>query len=208
MITDELKYTGLVDWGKPNSHVIECIEKLIAKRTLKKVLDLGCGSGRYVQYFAHQGVDVVALDINKEALLQLEKKIEEQDIRKKVKIIHIDCRNYQPISKFDLIFCSGLFEMFPIREKEDLCNRIKKWTAKNGYNLIRTLIEDRRATVFNHLVYTSYDWLIERYSKDGNWSIIKIDEPILKYDKHEIIPAGPVTLHIHVVGQLIAQRKR
>jgi SAM-dependent methyltransferase len=44
------------------------ILKLFKKHKVKRVLDLGCGTGRHAVYFAKKGFDVYGIDISKEGL--------------------------------------------------------------------------------------------------------------------------------------------
>lgn len=44
------------------------IFKLLKEKKERKVLDLGCGTGRHIVYFAKRGFDVYGIDISPQAI--------------------------------------------------------------------------------------------------------------------------------------------
>jgi 2-polyprenyl-3-methyl-5-hydroxy-6-metoxy-1,4-benzoquinol methylase len=57
--------------GKVFIGVQEDIPKILAlfkKHNVNRILDLGCGSGRHVIYFAKKGFDVYGIDVAKEGI--------------------------------------------------------------------------------------------------------------------------------------------
>jgi ubiquinone/menaquinone biosynthesis C-methylase UbiE len=54
--------------------------KLLRQRKTKRVLDLGCGTGRHSFHLARQGFKVIAVDNSSEALKILKRKIKEQSL--------------------------------------------------------------------------------------------------------------------------------
>ena len=66
----------------------------------KKVLDVGCGTGRWSKLFIQKGGDVLGIDTSKE-MLKLAKKV------KKLKTKYMDARNITlPANSFDFVFSS------------------------------------------------------------------------------------------------------
>ncbi len=58
----------LVDWPKRLAFERSLILRVLADAPSKRVLDLGCGTGRHARFLAEQGCEVVAIDASETAL--------------------------------------------------------------------------------------------------------------------------------------------
>jgi SAM-dependent methyltransferase len=65
---------------------MENVIKLLKKEGVKRVLDLGCGSGRHTVALAKAGFDVCATDISKEGIKLTQKWLEKENLRANIKI--------------------------------------------------------------------------------------------------------------------------
>lgn len=95
------------------------------------VLDAGCGSGFFSNFFAESGMRVVALD-NSEVALQACKKLCKNDI---------ECLNEDLLdqnlgknlkNKFDLIFSDGLLEHFNLRNQRTILKNFSEMLKPGG----------------------------------------------------------------------------
>ncbi len=79
-------------------------------RDCKRVLDLGCGPGIFLELLKESGIDAVGVDRN-EAIV-------EKARQKGLQVIHSDLFDYlsRTEEKFDGIFCSHLLEHLPFEE--------------------------------------------------------------------------------------------
>jgi len=59
----------MFDYSKPDSDIVELV-KVFKKEKVKKILDLGCGSGRNCRFLSSKGFAVVGMDISKAAIKQ------------------------------------------------------------------------------------------------------------------------------------------
>jgi SAM-dependent methyltransferase len=87
-------------------------------RDCKKVLDLGCGPGIFLELLKEAGIDAAGVDRN-EAIV-------EKARQKGLQIIHSDLFDYlhRAEEKFDGIFCSHLLEHLPFEAVVRLIERI------------------------------------------------------------------------------------
>ena len=60
------------------------IIKIFKKKNVKKVLDLGCGSGRHMVYLAKNGFDVSAFDLSHEGIEHLNNWSKEENLNIKI----------------------------------------------------------------------------------------------------------------------------
>lgn len=62
------------------------IAKLFKRKNVKRVLDLGCGTGRHLIYFAKKGFDVYGIDIAEEGIRIARKWLKGEKLKAKLKI--------------------------------------------------------------------------------------------------------------------------
>lgn len=75
----------------------------------KRILDAGCGQGRWSYGFAQMGADVVAVDVNESAIRQTEKSLSRFDVAKKFHQCPLEeIDSLFDGEKFDLVFSWGV----------------------------------------------------------------------------------------------------
>lgn len=138
------KTEGVVQ-AKPSKQVVELVP-IFKQEGIEKILDLGCGTGRHVQYLALQGFNVFGTDYSIEAI-------------QKAKSLTNEMRNIELIqsqmssipykdSFFDAIICSQVIQHGLKEERDGAFNEIKRTLRTNGLLFLRT-------TSRNHKVYGS-----------------------------------------------------
>ena len=116
---DEDSYSYTIEWP--------CIEKMLPKLDGKKVLDLGCGTGRFDFLFEKENpLSILGVDISQQMLNIAKNKAMKRS--SKVKFIQYDINNLNTYNneQFDFIFSSTTFHY--IRDINGL--------FKNMYNLL------------------------------------------------------------------------
>jgi len=117
--------------------------KLVLNNYLKpgvSVLDAGCGSGYFSNYFLSKKCKNTALDYSDDAL-----KIAKRLTRGQGKFVRGDlldenfCKKFE--GKFDLIFSDGLFEHFKKNDQMKIIKNMKLMKSKNG--VIITFVPNR-----------------------------------------------------------------
>lgn len=76
----------------------------LAKRTVKRVLDVGCGTGRLLIPLAQRGYDVVGADASAEMLSVTKEKAQKVGL-KKLRLEHHDMRRLPYRDEFDALIC-------------------------------------------------------------------------------------------------------
>jgi 2-polyprenyl-3-methyl-5-hydroxy-6-metoxy-1,4-benzoquinol methylase len=106
----------------------------------KKILDVGCGTGRHAVELAKRGYEVTGLDLSETQLRKARAKAAEAGV--KVKFIRADARDFRIDTLFDLaiMICEGAF---PLMETDEMNFRILKnitHALKPGGKLIFTTL--------------------------------------------------------------------
>jgi ubiquinone/menaquinone biosynthesis C-methylase UbiE len=113
------------------------ISKLFKQRGVKKILDLGFGTGRHTVYFARQGFSVYGIDIAREGLRLTRSWLKQEDLEAKLRIGNI----YEPLPYPDRFF-DAIVSVYVIHHSE----------IENIRKLIR---EMERILVQNGLIFIS-----------------------------------------------------
>jgi len=95
-------YSSSIEWP--------CIQKMLPQLNNKRILDLGCGTGRFSFYFEKENpLSVLAVDISEQMLNIAKEKAKKNG--SKVKFIKADISNMDIYNneKFDFIFSSTTF---------------------------------------------------------------------------------------------------
>jgi len=90
---------------KPQEDVIK-IDILFKKHGVKRVLDLGCGSGRHVVYLVKCGFDVYGIDIAEAGIKLTKEWLTEEKLKANLKVGNI----YEKLPYKDNFFDAVLFE--------------------------------------------------------------------------------------------------
>ncbi|MEW5996539.1 MAG: class I SAM-dependent methyltransferase [Candidatus Micrarchaeota archaeon] len=79
------------------------ISRLFKKRKVKRILDLGCGSGRHIIYFAKRGFDIYGIDISEGGLEIAKSWSEKEKVKADLKIGSIYKKLPYPRDFFDAV---------------------------------------------------------------------------------------------------------
>jgi cyclopropane fatty-acyl-phospholipid synthase-like methyltransferase len=99
------------DWANvPSDEWVDISEEFIPtalrwKREKKeRIMDLGCGRGRHTLYLAEMGFSVTAVDLSQDAIVDLQKEVEQRRYKRKVKTVVCDMTDLHfQVRSFDCI---------------------------------------------------------------------------------------------------------
>jgi len=98
----------------------------------KKVLDLGCGTGKFLHGYYELGSDCVGVDITNNFFIQN---------KEKFKLLNLDLNHFLKKNrlKFDVIFLFEFLEHLTQTQRKILFNNLRKMMNSNGVIFISTL---------------------------------------------------------------------
>jgi len=101
-----------------------------------KVLDLGCGNGRWGKIFINKCKKYVGVDISKKFINEMSQKYKDNQ---KVKLFHMPAQEYISEEKYDLILIIGLITYMNDNEIMRLSRNCRRMLNKNGRVILRNV---------------------------------------------------------------------
>ena len=118
--------------GEPTPIFVEFFEALTAPSL--RVLDVGCGQGRDAIFIARLGHQVVALDLSKNGIQQLNDQARREN--HKIEGITADIRTFTTKDMFDVVLIDRTLHMLDPADRLTTLNRILGYVAPCGQILI------------------------------------------------------------------------
>ncbi|MEK7060163.1 MAG: class I SAM-dependent methyltransferase [Patescibacteria group bacterium] len=126
-------------------------------RKQKRILDLGCGDGRFTVQYARAGFSVIGIDFSKSAIVRLRNRAKKLETNNLIKGIVADLHNFSTgVNKFDGVACANTLHYFNDRELKNIVTKMKKITTENGLNYIafeceiKMFLPDGRQFIFEN----------------------------------------------------------
>lgn len=112
------------------------IAKLFKKNKIKKILDLGYGTGRHVIYFVKNGFDVYGIDISKEGLEITENWLKKNKLKADLKIGSIYKKLPYKNNFFDAIISTQVIHHEKIKTIRETIKELVRILRPNGFIFI------------------------------------------------------------------------
>ena len=111
---------------------LDLANELADERKPSRVLDIGCGSGRFAVSLARRGATVVGLDFAPEMLSLAEKKADEAGVADRCQFLNADFMTWDWDEPFDLVLAIGVLDYVP--RPEPFMKRLA--TASRGLSVV------------------------------------------------------------------------
>jgi ubiquinone/menaquinone biosynthesis C-methylase UbiE len=150
------------------------IEKFLYKGM--KILDAGCGAGRFSIEFAKRGCKVTLFDISDEQLKIAKEKIDEAGVNENIEgILQGDIRDLSQFEneQFDLVVCYGAPLSYVLEKRETAIIEFNRVLNKNGllfisvnnkWGILKMLLGNKYPDFFSNPEY----WYIDKVMKTGD----------------------------------------
>ncbi|HHG8505402.1 TPA: methyltransferase domain-containing protein [Legionella pneumophila] len=167
------------------------------------VLDVGCGSGRNPLYLALSGHEVIGMDKNAEAIENI-RKIAEQEQLSNIKA-HVHDLN-QPIAikdkSFDFIYSTVALQFLNPSSIKPLLTQLQSLTATGGMHFLVFPIKAEPYSYPESFTYLAETNELYHFYQDSGWSILEYQEKPGQLHKLDITDKPKQG----VFGQLLAQK--
>lgn len=121
--------------------IFEAVDAVIPRQGKFHLLEVGCGSGIYIQRACTRNPELsaVGLELQEKVADAARKNIKAWGLENRATIEHADVRNYSSGQKFDLVTLHQNIYYFPIQERENLFRHIKEY-LKPGSQVLLTSV--------------------------------------------------------------------
>ena len=128
-------------WGKePSSMAPRVLEAIRPSASFRpKLIDIGCGEGRDIVYFARRGFEVVGLDLSAVGLEKAQRYAAEASVE--IETIHADVTDYELQGIYDVVFSTGTLQFLPVDKRQQCFENYKACTSPKGAHVIGVLVD-------------------------------------------------------------------
>jgi ubiquinone/menaquinone biosynthesis C-methylase UbiE len=153
-------------------HYYECqhLRGLIRFNAQMSVLDLGCGSGRWIESLAPLVSRYVAVDYSQAMLDVASRRVRSLGLSN-VTLLCAPAQDYAPGERFDVVYLSGVTQYLHDRDLEPMLRKLVGQIKPGGVIVDRSTVHQRTRTASAQpsyfCIYRTADELIALYSRAG-----------------------------------------
>jgi 2-polyprenyl-3-methyl-5-hydroxy-6-metoxy-1,4-benzoquinol methylase len=112
------------------------IEVYDVKRDVRRILDVGCGNGRHVVFFAEQGFDVYGMDISKEAIEIANEWLAKKGLKAGLRVGDIEKIPFDD-EYFEIVISAEVLDHVPFSKAKKTIQEIRRVLAPNDIYISR-----------------------------------------------------------------------
>jgi SAM-dependent methyltransferase len=118
--------------------ILEAVDAVIPRQGDFQLLEVGCGSGIYIQRACTRNPELraVGLELQEKVAAMARRNIQAWGLENRATIEHADVRNYSTDQKFDLVTLHQNIYYFPVEERENLFQHLKEYLKPGGQVLL------------------------------------------------------------------------
>jgi len=123
--------------------IFEAVDAVIPLQGDFQLLEVGCGSGIYIQRACKRNPELraVGLELQEKVANVARKNIRAWGLENRATIEHADVRDYSNGQKFDLVTLHQNIYYFPVHERENLFHHIKEYLKPGGQVLLTSVCQ-------------------------------------------------------------------
>jgi SAM-dependent methyltransferase len=123
--------------------IFEAVDAAIPRQGDFRLLEVGCGSGIYIQRACTRNPELhaVGLEFQEKVAAMARRNIQTWDLKDRAVIEHSDVRNYAGNQKFDLVTLHQNIYYFPVPEREKIFRHIKDYLKPGGQILLTSVCQ-------------------------------------------------------------------
>ncbi len=144
------------------------VKEMLRAFQIRRVLDVGCGTGRWSFWFAERGCQVIGIDRSHEMISLCKRHQQEAGIQSLT--FHCrDANDWKDFGDFELVFAGGVLQYMEDHEVESFTKEAGRHLAKDGLCLTRDSVLPRtmRSTTQCPVIYRTPEAYLELFASQG-----------------------------------------
>jgi len=123
--------------------IFEAVDAVIPRQGDFQLLEVGCGSGIYIQRACTRNPELcaVGLEFQEKVAVVARRNIQAWGLENRATIEHSDIRNYSSGQKYDLVTLHQNIYYFPVQEREDLFRHLQAYLKPGGQVLLTSVCQ-------------------------------------------------------------------
>lgn len=189
--------------GMVHSDLLSVYQNYLSNKEQLNVLDVGCGSGRNLLFFALLGHSIMGMDINKSAIENIIDLSQKENLSQVQAVLH---DLHQPLNlkneDFNFVFSTVSLQFLKAERIPSLLHELQKVTAMQGLNYFVFPIKSEQYSLPKSFTFLPEKEELYHFYQDSGWSIIEYKETVgllHKLDEHGRPLQG-------LFGHLLAQK--
>ncbi|KTD40959.1 SAM-dependent methyltransferase TehB [Legionella parisiensis] len=143
------------------------------------ILDVGCGSGRNLLYFANLGYPVTGVDINQSALENIKTVAQEENLTQVDTLLH-DLNQPLTLTKkqYHFVFSTVTLQFLNAERIPSLLTELQEATAKNGYHFLVFPVQSELYSLPNSFTFLPKHEELYHFYQNRGWSVLEYKESV------------------------------
>jgi tellurite methyltransferase len=185
-------------WGTEPSRLARKLLELAGDVKAKRVVDLGCGEGKELIFFARHGMNVTGIDLSAAGLEKANRWAWEKGFS--IETVHADIREFRLPHDVDFLYSSGTLQYLQPSIRSETFRHYKKRTCPGGIHAFNVFVE-------KPWISTAPDWQEnEFFYHSGELLGYYRDWRILHVEEFEFDCMSSGVPHRHAVQVMIARK--
>jgi tellurite methyltransferase len=165
------------DLGAVHSDLLHIYHTYLQNQSQFTALDVGCGSGRNLLYFAAAGHTITGVDINESAMKRIEEIAQKESLTQIQTVTH-DLNQPLHLKKehYNFVFSTVSLQFLKAECIPSLLNNLQNATMKQGYHYLVFPIKSELYTLPASFTFLPEKEALYHLYQDSGWSILEYKE--------------------------------
>jgi tellurite methyltransferase len=158
-------------WGEQPTSLAHKVLEILPPAGSPRLLEIGCGEGRDLVFFARNVFEVTGFDLSSEGVRKTVQWADELNLS--VDVFQADLNEYRLQARYDVVYSSGTLQYIPSDLREGIIANYKKFTNPGGINAFTLPVykpyipreadadDMEHAWISGEIMTHYHDWIIE-----------------------------------------------
>jgi len=147
---------------EPQEDIVKIVD-VLKKNGVKKILDLGCGSGRHLVYFAKNGFDTYGIDIAREGINLTKQWLKDEGLKSDLTVGNIYKKLPYKNNYFDAVISTQALHHEVIEKIREAIKEIERVLIPSGFVFLTFRKRKFRKFYPNHTIVEKYGQQVSNY---------------------------------------------